>query len=511
MEYGPMTLTDGDRLGPWLIETPLGRGELSVVYRALDSRLDRRVALKVLVDELASAEACGDKLLEAARVGATLPHRGVVPIFEGGRVSGTAYVCSRFVEGPDLGTLLARVGHLQPARALVILGQVAEALDEAHARGVIHGGVKPTNVLLRWSQVRGAEEAYVSDFAVARLLAPAAEALLGSKRGPLLYLSPEQIEGREPETRTDVYLLGCLLYECLSGLPAILGADGGPSWAHLGMSPPAPSAIRPELLAFDEVIRTAMAKAPGDRHPSCGHLIAHAREALSRPWAQPQPIRPAPRVRAPQPPSATPAPPSAPAPEPSDTIRRDKIVPSLVGAAAALALGILLLVLINSSLQTEVPEEPRPDLSEAGIEEVLRYELERNMGMFLAVQERLVDDEELGGVDGLVPIHESTEDLQLGGIYTSAATDDDVSLVAAAYPQAADADVALETERAERGGTLSRQMTPSGLVATVLSKEGEVSMVWHVDNVVFVITADDTATVRQFFDLLPRAVRLGPL
>jgi serine/threonine protein kinase len=507
-----MTLADGDRLGPWQIEAQLGRGPLTIVYRALDSRLDRRVALKVLVDELTSAEACGDKLLEAARVGAKTAHRGVVPIFEGGRVSGTAYVCSGLVEGPDLGTLLARVDHLQPARALVILGQVAEALDEAHARGVIHGGVKPTNVLLRWSQVRSAEEAYVSDFAVARLLAPAAEALLGSKRGPVLYLSPEQIEGREPESRTDIYLLGCLLYECLSGFPAVLSPERGPSWAHLGVSPPAPSAIRPELLAFDKVIRTAMAEAPGDRHESCGHLIAHAREALSRPWAQPQriwpPPQPAPSVRAPQVPSARPAPSSALAPEPGDSRRRDSIVPSLVGAAAALAFGILLLVLISSSLQTEVQD---PYLSEAGIEDVLRNELERNMGMFLAAQERLVADDDLGGVDGLVPIHESTEDFQLGGIYTSTASSEDVSLVVAAYPQAADADVALETERAERGGTFSRQMTPSGLLATVVGKGGEVSMVWHVDNVVFVITADETATVQQFFDQLPRAVRLGPL
>jgi serine/threonine protein kinase len=505
-----MTLSDGDRLGPWLIEGPLGSGAVSVVHTALDLRLGRRVALKVLVDELASNQSCGDKLLEAAGAGATLAHRGVVPIFEGGRHSNVVCVSSGLVEGPDLGTLLARTGSLPPARALVVLGQVAEALDEAHARDVIHGGVKPTNVLLRWSQIRGAEEAYVSDFAVARLVGPAAEPLLGRGLGPSFYLAPEQRKGAQLGPGTDVYLLGCLLYECLTGDPPLLRAAGDPVSPHLGTSPPAPSSVRPELIAFDEVIHTAMAEASEDRHPTCRHLIGHAQEALAKPWTPPQRIWPAPQtpvgVPAPIPPMED-APDPIPTPEPAVGRGPENILRSAIAAVAALGLGILLLFLISGSLQRT---EPEARLGGAGIEEILRYELERDMGRFIAAQQRLVYRDDLSGV-GLVPIHEGAENLQLGGLYTDAASSDDVTLVVAIYARAVDADEAFETERAERGGTFSRQMTPSGLVATVLSKDREVSMIWHVDKAVFVISADETATVQRFFDQLPKVVRLGPL
>jgi serine/threonine protein kinase len=508
-----MTLSDGDRLGPWLIEGSLGSGPMFVVHRALDLRLRRRVALKVFVDELASSRSCGDKLQEAAAAGASLAQRGVVPIFEGGRQSDVAYVSSGLVEGPDLGTLLARTGSLPPARALAILGQVAEALDEAHSRDVIHGGVKPTNVLLRWSQIRGAEEAYVSDFAVTRLVGPAAEPLLGRGLGPGFYLAPEQTKGVQLGPGTDVYLLGCLLYECLTGHPPVPRADGDPVSSHLGTSPPAPSSVRPELIAFDEVVHTAMAEAPEDRHPSCRHLIGHAKEALARPWTPPQRIWPAPQTPVSVPPPSPPmedASDPIPTPEPAVARGPESILLSAIAALAALGLGVLLLFLISGSLQKE-PDAPRSDLSGGGIEEILRYELERNMGTFIAAQQRLVERDDLGGVEGLVPIHEGGEDLQLGALYTDAASSEDVTLVVATYAQAVDAEEAFETERAERGGTISRQMTPSGLLATVLSKDRRVSMIWHVDKALFVISADGIVTVQRFFDQLPKAVRLGPL
>ena len=169
-------------------------------------------------------------------------------------------------------------GALEPARALAICSQVANALDAAHAKGLVHRDVKPSNVLLDAN-----EHVYLADFGLTRRLdeqgGPAGE---GRSVGTPAYLAPEQIEGGSVDGRTDVYSLGCLLYECLTGeAPFAGGSRLAVAWAHLEEEPPSASERRPELPeAIDAVIRKAMAKEPEDRYSTCAALITAAEEAL---------------------------------------------------------------------------------------------------------------------------------------------------------------------------------------------------------------------------------------
>ena len=145
----------------------------------------------------------------------SLEHPNVVPIHDAGDIDGRLYLAMRYVEGTDLRALLRAEGALEPARALAICGQVANALDAAHAKGLVHRDVKPSNVLLDEN-----EHVYLADFGLTRRLDeqgdPAGE---GRSVGTPAYLAPEQIEGGRIDGRTDVYSLGCLLYQCLTGVP----------------------------------------------------------------------------------------------------------------------------------------------------------------------------------------------------------------------------------------------------------------------------------------------------
>ena len=208
----------------------------------------------------------------------SLEHPNVVPIYDAGDVDGRLYLAMRLVEGTDLRALLHAEGALDPARALAICSQVANALDAAHAKGLVHRDVKPSNVLLDAS-----EHVYLADFGLTRRLdeqgGPAGE---GRSVGTPAYLAPEQIEGGPVDGRADVYSLGCLLYECLTGeTPFARGSRLAVAWAHLEEEPPSASERRPELPeAIDAVIRKAMAKEPEDRYTTCAALITAAEEAL---------------------------------------------------------------------------------------------------------------------------------------------------------------------------------------------------------------------------------------
>ena len=208
----------------------------------------------------------------------SLEHPNVVPIHDAGDIDGRLYLAMRHVEGTDLRALLRAEGALEPARALAICSQVANALDAAHAKGLVHRDVKPSNVLLDAS-----EHVYLADFGLTRRLdeqgGPAGE---GRSVGTPAYLAPEQIEGGSVDGRADVYSLGCLLYECLTGeTPFARGSRLAVAWAHLEEEPPSASERRPELPeAIDAVIRKAMAKEPEDRYTTCAALISAAEEAL---------------------------------------------------------------------------------------------------------------------------------------------------------------------------------------------------------------------------------------
>jgi outer membrane protein assembly factor BamB len=260
----------GTELAGYRIESFVGRGGMGVVYRALDLALDRKVALKVLSPELAADDHFRERFLRESRLAASLDHPAIVPVFDAGETRGQLYIAMRLVEGTDLKALLREEGKLEPARALAIVGQVADALDAAHERGLAHRDVKPSNVLV---DSRG--HAYLADFGLSRRLGEAASELGAAQSlGTVDYVSPEQIRGEELDGRADVYSLGCLLHECLTGAPPFRrDSDVATLFAHLEQAPVGPPGL-------EAVFAKALAKAPDDRYQTGRELIAAARAAL---------------------------------------------------------------------------------------------------------------------------------------------------------------------------------------------------------------------------------------
>jgi serine/threonine-protein kinase len=259
----------GTELLGYRIDALIGRGGMGVVYRAYDLRLKRNVALKLIAPELSADERFRGRFLAESELAASLDHPNVIPIYNAGEHEGQLYLAMRYVEGSDLKALL-REGPLDSGRAIAICSQVAAALDAAHARGLVHRDVKPSNVLLDTQ-----EHVYLADFGLSRRLAeqaPELEATLSL--GTPAYVAPEQIEGAEVDAQADVYSLGCLLHECLTGeAPYPRESELAVLWAHLNDPPPSPPGL-------EDVMAKALAKRPEERYASCSELVNAAREAL---------------------------------------------------------------------------------------------------------------------------------------------------------------------------------------------------------------------------------------
>jgi streptogramin lyase/predicted Ser/Thr protein kinase len=268
----------GSELFGYRVEALLGRGGMSVVYRAHDLALDRKVALKLLAPELAGDERFRARFLRESRVAASLDHPNVVPIYEAGEAEGLLCIAMRYVEGTDLKRLLREEGVLEPERALDYGAQVAAALDTAHGHGLVHRDVKPSNVL-----ITPGGHCYLADFGLTYSAAERSDLTqTGHLLGTVDYAAPEQIEGKPVDGRADVYSLGCLLYECLTGaVPFGKDSDLAVLWAHVNEPPPG-LASYPEL---EPVLKRALAKRPDGRYPTCGALVAAARDALPKPEA----------------------------------------------------------------------------------------------------------------------------------------------------------------------------------------------------------------------------------
>jgi Protein kinase domain len=261
----------GAMFAGYRVEALVGRGGMGVVYRATDLSLERPVALKLIVPEQAKDEHFRARFLKEPRLAAALDHPHVIPIHEAGEHDGQLYLAMRYVEGSDLKTILERDGKLEPERALKVLAQVADALDAAHRRGLVHRDVKPGNVLLDEDG-----HAYLTDFGITKQLSGASTDT-GSVVGTLDYLAPEQIRGERVDGRTDCYALACVLYECLAGTPPFRReTEAQTLWAHMQEEPP-PLAAHPSL---DPVLRRALAKEPEDRYGTCAELIEAASGAL---------------------------------------------------------------------------------------------------------------------------------------------------------------------------------------------------------------------------------------
>jgi ABC-type transport system substrate-binding protein/tRNA A-37 threonylcarbamoyl transferase component Bud32 len=259
------------------VEALIGEGAMGVVYRATDVR-GTQAALKVLIPELARDERFRQRFLQESKLAASLDHPNIVSTLSAGEEDGDLYLAMEYVEGPDLREVLRRESRLDAVRTLDLLGQVAAALDAAHAKGLVHRDVKPGNILLD-DEVR---HAYMCDFGLARHVS-SVSSLTGDRGfvGTIDYVPPEQVEGGSIDGRADVYSLGCVLFECLAGTrPFERESELAVVFAHLNEPPPRLSDVRPDLPeAFDEVFAAALAKAPHDRYTTCGELISAARAA----------------------------------------------------------------------------------------------------------------------------------------------------------------------------------------------------------------------------------------
>ena len=272
----------GAVLAGFRVESLIGQGAMGAVYLAVDTKAGGRVALKLLTPELSADERFRQRFMREAELAASLEHPHVVPILSFGEEDGRLYLAMAHVEGTDLRQLLRREVTLEPTRALDLVAQVADALDAAHAAELVHRDVKPANILV--APVAAGEHAYVCDFGLARHMS-SVSSLTGDRGfvGTLDYVPPEQIAGGPIDRRADVYSLGCVLYECLTGeRPFERDSELALVYAHLNDPPPRATDLRLELpQALDGVIATALAKEPEDRYASCGELAAAGRAALA--------------------------------------------------------------------------------------------------------------------------------------------------------------------------------------------------------------------------------------
>ncbi len=288
-----MRLDVGTAIAGYRIERLIGHGSSGSVYAAQELSLQRRVALKVLLPELARDDRFRERFLRESRVAASLEHPSIIPIYAAGEADDLIYLAMRFVEGSDLGGLIESEGALGTERALALLAQVGDALDAAHRRGLVHRDVKPGNILVDQS-----DRAYLCDFGLAKHAATVNSLSRDDPfAGTIDYIAPEQIHGEEIDARTDVYALGCVLFESLAGSPPFRRAtEVAVVLAHLNEQPPSLHELNDDMPeALDGVIRKALAKSADERYATAGELVDDARKAAG--GADSTPVGKTPQLR----------------------------------------------------------------------------------------------------------------------------------------------------------------------------------------------------------------------
>jgi DNA-binding beta-propeller fold protein YncE len=329
-ELGP-----GTEIAGYRIEHVLGRGGMGVLYVAEDVALGRKVALKVIAPELANDPAFRERFIRESQLAASIDHPNVIPIHRAGEERGTLFLAMRLVGGTNLRRIIAAEGPLGVERSAAIVRQVAAALDAAHARGLVHRDVKPANILVTERSSDAAEHVYLSDFGLTkRAESDTSITRTGQFLGTADYAAPEQFEGKPLDGRTDLYSLGCVLFECLTGEPPYRrDQEVASMYAHLREPIPVATDLRPELpQAVDGVIAKAMAKRPADRYASGAELTAALTGAVG----------------------------SVQAPAASEVARRRRVVAIGGGIVAAIVAGVVGIVLATRGPE-EGPSGPSPN------------------------------------------------------------------------------------------------------------------------------------------------------
>lgn len=275
---------DDDRSGEivagYRLERVLGQGGMGVVYLARSVRGERLAAIKLVAPELSRDRAFRERFARESRMARVVEHPNIVRVQEAGEIDGLLYILMQYIAGSDLRALIEGRGRLDPDRAVEIIAEVAGALDAAHSKGLLHRDVKPANILI--AQVDG--QAYLADFGLATQTGSLTQMTrTGHWVGTVDYIAPERIEGKPDDARTDVYSLGCVLYQALTGeLPFPKDSNIAKLFAHVSDPPPAPRAVAADLPSgFDDVIQRALAKNPADRYATAGELATAATVAAT--------------------------------------------------------------------------------------------------------------------------------------------------------------------------------------------------------------------------------------
>jgi serine/threonine protein kinase len=260
----------GDSVGPYRIESMIGEGGMGRVYRATapDGNV---VALKVVKAELAKDDVFRRRFEREAGAAARVAHSNVVPVLATGEHEGIPYLAQQFITGGSLEDKIKRETQLDLRETVDLLTQVADGLDALHAEGLIHRDVKPGNILLD-----GEGKAYITDFGLMKDREASVLTRPGQALGSMDYMAPEQIRGEEVTAQSDVYALGCVMIECLSGQPPFADRQGMRIlWAHLQEDPPDPSTARDDVPADVGWAVTRALEMDPEKRPPTATAYAH--------------------------------------------------------------------------------------------------------------------------------------------------------------------------------------------------------------------------------------------
>jgi serine/threonine protein kinase len=267
----------GTQVGDYRVDSLLGQGGMGKVYRATGPD-ETSVALKLVKRDYAQDETFRRRFSREARIAQTVKHPNVVPVLATGEDDGVPYMAQKFIEGETLDAKIKREGPFELQVAVKMCSDVAAGLEALWAAGMVHRDVKPANILIDESG-----QSHITDFGLAKDTQGSLLTLPGQALGSMDYMAPEQIRGEEVSAATDIYALGCVMYECMCGRPPFADVQGMRIlWAHLQDEPPDPCQLRPDLpRAFAQVLMTALAKDREQRPARAGEYAQMLEQAAA--------------------------------------------------------------------------------------------------------------------------------------------------------------------------------------------------------------------------------------